>query len=456
MKKQPQTEPSPAQPLPVLNGAAAGLDIGAEEIWACVPAGRATPPVRVFGTFTPDLHALARWLAACQGKTVAMESTGVYWIPIYEILEARGFEVYLVNARHLKSVPGRKSDVQDCHWIQRLHSYGLLNASFRPAEEMRVLRSYLRQRAMLLEHRAAHIQHLQKALQQMNVQLTQVLSAITGTTGLQIIRAIGAGERDPQALAQLRHGRCHASAADIAKALTGHYRAEHVFALKQALALYDFYTQQVQECDAYIEQHYAAIKPVYEASSPPPPLGPDPKRHSHAKNAPAFEVRAGLYRILGFDLTAPEGLHASTAQTLLAEIGTDMSKWPTEKHFASWLGLAPHNDISGGKVLRSKPLKVHNRAAQALRLAAQAVGRTQTALGAYYRRMRARKGPKQAIVATAHKLARIVYHMLKHREPYHPLSVEADAHRLRQRELKRLKRQAKRLGFTLLPQAAPG
>jgi transposase len=432
--------------------AAAGLDIGSTEIWVCVPADRDAQPVRAFGTFTPDLYALADWLARCQVTTVALESTGVYWIPIYEVLEARGVEVYVVNARHLKNVPGRKSDVQDCQWLQQWHSYGLLTASFRPAEEMRVLRAYLRQRAMLLDNRAAHIQHMQKALQQMNVQLTQVVSDITGLTGLRIIRAIVAGERNPQGLARLRHERCHASEAEIAKALSGHYRSEHVFALKQALALYDFYTTQVQECDTYIEQHYAAIKPVAEDQTSLPPLGPNPKPNSHAKNAPAFDVRGNLYRILGVDLTAIAGLEASSAQILVSEIGTDMSKWPTEKHFASWLGLAPHNDISGGKVLRSKPLKGNRRAAQVLRLAAQTLGRTQTAVGSYYRRLRARKGPASAITATAHKLARILYHVLKHRTPYQPQSQETYDEHLRQRTIHHLKRNAARLGFTLLPQ----
>jgi transposase len=433
---------------------AAGLDIGAEEIWACVPPERAAQPVRRFGTFTPDLHALADWLAQCAVKTVAMESTGVYWIPIYEILEARGFEVALVNAHHLKNVPGRKSDVQDCQWIQRLHSYGLLQASFRPAEEMRVLRAYLRQRAMLVEHRAAHIQHMQKALAQMNVQLMQVVSYLTGQTGLQIMRAIVAGERNPQTLAQWRHGRCHASEAEIAKALTGHYQPEHVFALTQALALYDFYTTQIQQCDTYIEQHYTAIKPTYDEQPPLPPLGPTPKPNSHGKNAPRFDVRGSLYRILGIDLIAVTGIDVSTAQTLIAEIGTDMSKWPTAKHFASWLGLAPHNEISGGKILRSPPLPGCNRAGQALRRAAQSVGRTQTTLGASYRRMRARKGPKAAITATAHKLARILYHWLSHREPYQPLPPEDYEHRLRLRDLALLKRKASRLGFTLQPATA--
>ena len=454
MRRQQRRSPRAAV-VPKLrrhNPAAAGLDIGAEEIWACVPADRDAQPVRAFGTFTPDLHAVAEWLAQCQVTTVALESTGVYWIPIYEVLEARGFEVCVVNARHLKHVPGRKSDVQDCQWIQQLHSYGLLTASFRPAEEMRVLRAYLRQRAMLLEYRAGHIQQMQKALQQMNVQLTQVVSDITGTTGRQIIRAIVAGERDPQVLARLRHGRCQRSEAEIAKALSGHYRPDHVFALKQALALYDVYTAQVQECDTTIEQHYAVIKPVYEEQDPPPPLGPDPKPKTHAKNAPAFDVRACLYRILGVDLTATDGLEGSSAQTILAEIGTDMRKWPTEKHFASWLGLAPHHDISGGKVLRSKPLKGNRRAAQALRLAAQTLGRTQTALGSYYRRLRARKGPALAISATAHKLARMLYHVLKHRTPYQPQPQETYEYHLRQRAIRHLKRTATQLGFTLLPQ----
>lgn len=436
----------------VVNPHAAGLDIGASEIWACVPADRDATPVRMFATFTPDLQALAAWLAACRVTTVAMESTGVYWIPIFELLEERGLQVYLVNARHIKNVPGRKSDVQDCQWIQRLHSYGLLSASFRPEAEIVVLRSYLRQRAMLIEHRAAHIQHMQKALQQMNVQLTQVLSDISGVTGLAIIRAIVAGERNPAKLAQLRHGRCQRSEADIAKALTGHYRAEHVFALRQALALYDAYTVQLAECDRQIEQQYSAFKPRYDPDDPAAPLGPDPKFNSHSKNAPDFDVRRQLFRLTGIDLTQVDGLHVSSVQQFLAETGTDMSKWPTVKHFASWLGLAPHNDITGGKVVRSRTLKNHNRAGQILRMAAQSVGRGKSALGAYFRRMRARLGTEQAITATAHKLARIIYHMLKQHEPYQPLSADGYNEQQRQREIARLKRQAAKLGFGLQPQ----
>lgn len=451
MKK---TSPSPAN-LPWVNPNAAGLDIGAREILAGVPADRDPTPVRAFGTFTPDLLALADWLQHCRVTTVAMESTGVYWIPIFELLEARGLQVYLVNARHLKNVPGRKSDVQDCQWIQRLHSYGLLSASFRPEAEIVALRAYLRQRAMLLEHRAAHIQHMQKALHQMNVQLTQVLSDITGVTGLAIIRAIVAGERDPLVLAQLRHPRCQSSQDEIAKALTGHYRAEHLFALQQALALYDFYTAQITACDGVLEQHYAAIRPVWKVDDPPPPLGPDRKRNSHSKNAPDFDVRQKLYGVLGVDLTEVDGLDDSTAQVVLAEIGCDMSRWPTEKHFCSWLGLAPHNDITGGKVVRSRTLKVRNRAAQALRLAAQAVGRTDSALGAFYRRLRARIGHRQAITATAHKIARIVYHMLKHHQAYHDLGREVYEQQQRDRELKTLQRKAAKLGLSLVPRPMP-
>jgi transposase len=450
--KMSRTSPEPEWPL--VSPDAAGLDIGASEIWACVPAGRATPAVRCFATFTPDLEALADWLQACGMRTVAMESTGVYWVPVFELLEARGFEVYLVNAQHIKNVPGRKSDIQDCQWIQRLHSYGFLRASFRPEAEMAVLRSYLRHRTMLIEHRAAHIQHMQKALQLMNLQLPRVLSDITGITGMQIIRAIVRGERDPKILATYRHGRCQHSEAEIAKALTGNYRAEHVFALKQALALYDAYTEQLQACDAEIERQYAAIRPRFDPEAPDQPLGPDPKPETHSKNGPQGDIRCQLFKLIGVDLTAIAGVDQATAQILVSEIGTDMSKWRTEKHFCSWLGVAPHNDITGGRIVRSRTLPTHNRAAQALRLAAQSAGRGQSALGAFYRRLRARVGPEQATTATAHKIARIVYHMIKHRQPYYALSAAAYDTQQQQRELKSLQRRAAKLGMTLTPNPA--
>jgi transposase len=441
-----------AMALPTLSPNAAGLDIGSAEIWAAVPTNRDSEPVRPFGTFTPDLNALANWLQACEITTVAMESTGVYWIPIFEILEARGFQVYLVNARHLKNVPGRKTDVLDCQWIQYLHSVGLLSGSFRPDAEMCALRAYLRHRANLLESRAAHIQHMQKALQQMNVQLTQVLSDITGETGLAILRKILAGDRDPVALAQLRDPRCRSTQAEIAKALTGNYRPEHVFALKQALALYDFYTAQVSECDTEIERQYSALKPVVDPEQAP--LPPSTKTNSHCKNAPDFDVRRQLYRVTGVDLTAVDGLNEGTSQIILSEIGTDMSKWRTDKHFCSWLHLAPHNDISGGKILRSRILKGRNRAVLALRMAAQSVGRTQTGLGAYYRRMHTKFGPERAVVATAHKIARIIYHMLKDGKPYQAMGSQEYERRHRERDFRQLKRRAAKLGFILAPQPA--
>lgn len=431
---------------------AAGLDIGSAEIWVSVPPDRDEPPVRAFGTFTPDLYALADWLTACGIETVAMESTGVYWIPIYEILEERGFQACLVNARHVKNVPGRKNDKLDCRWIRRLHSYGLLNASFRPEAEMVALRAYLRHRASLLEHRAAHIQQMQKALLQMNVQLTQVLSDITGVTGRAIIRAIVAGERDPVQLAQRRNPRCHSSEEKIARALTGHYREEHVFALQQALALYDFYTQQVQECDAAIERRFTAIQPEWEEELPP--LERENKRDSHCKNAPDYDARSLLYQVTGVDLVAILGLNEITVQTILSEVGLDLSAWPTEKHFCSWLGLAPHHDISGGKVLRSRTLKNRNRAGQAFRLAAQAVSRSDHAFGAFYRRMKARLGPEKAIVATAHKIARTFYHVLKHREAFQSTSAAEYEQQFRDREIAHLKRKAAKLGLTVTPAPA--
>jgi transposase len=454
MRRNP-SQPSAWEGLKIIHPNAGGLDIGSTEIWAAVSPERTSEPVRQFGTYTPDLHELAGWLKACGVDTVAMEATGVYWIPVYEVLEARGFEVFVVNARHIKNVPGRKSDIQDCQWIQGLHSVGLLRGSFRPEAEIATLRAYLRQRSELIEHRAAHIQHMQKALGQMNVQLTQAVKDITGVTGLSIIRAIVAGERDPRTLAALRQPGVKKGEAEIAKALTGNYRPEHVFALKQALALYDFYTEQLRECDAEIERQFANLKPTV----PPddlPPLDRGDKPESNSKNAPDYDARSLLYQWAGVDLVAVSGLNASTVQTILSEIGVDVSAWPTDKHFASWLGLAPHNDISGGKVLRSRTLKTHNRAGQAFRMAAQSVARSpNSAFGAFYRRMRARLGKKQAIVATAHKIARAFYHMLKYRTPFHDLGGEEYERRARERELRNLEKRAAKFGMTLVSSPAP-
>jgi len=431
--------------IEVIHPHAAGLDIGAEEIFACVPPDRVGETVQSFGTFTPDLIRLADWLSAHRVDTVAMESTGIYWIPIFEVLEARGFQVYLVNGRAIKHVPGRKSDVQDCQWIQKLHALGLLNASFRPAAEMSALRTYLRHRAQLVEHRAAHILHMQKALLQMNIQLVQVLSDITGETGMAIVRAIVAGERDGVKLAQHRDCRCQSAEATIAKALTGTWKAEHLFALKQALELYDFYSGQVTACDVQIEHHYAQM----QASQNVPTEKRTPARRKKSKNRPPFDVESEIVRLTGVDLAAVDGLGPALAQTILSEIGTVMSKWATVKQFASWLGLAPHNDISGGKVLRSRTLPTNNRAGQAFRQAAVAVSRSSSAFGAYYRRKRAQGGPQFAQVATAHKIARTVYHLLKYQVQYADIGTEGFERKQRERDVATLQKRAAKLGFTL-------
>jgi transposase len=432
-----------------INLHAAGLDIGAEEIYACVPVDRDSESVRVFPTFTVDLDTLADWLEVCRIETVAMESTGIYWIPIYEILESRGFEVYLVNARHLKNVPGRKTDILDCQWIQQLHTYGLLRASFRPPEEICALRALARHRDNLIRYRSAHIQHMQKALQLMNVKLTMVVSDITGVTGSDIIRAIVAGERDPHELARFRQSGCAKSEEDIAKALQGNYKPEYLFVLKQALAQYDFYLRQIQECDAEMEAMYGDLPPCPPDDQGSPP--PKPKTQKRRKNQAHFDLATSLYRVVGVDLTAIDGIDALTAHAIVTEIGTDVNAWPTVKHFTSWLGLSPHNDKSGGKVLRSRTKKTKNRANLAFRVAAQSLHRSQTALGAFYRRMRAKHGPAKATTATAHKLARIVYSMLKNRTAYADPGVTYYEHQYRDRAIRNLKRKATALGLEVTP-----
>ncbi len=427
---------------------AAGLDIGSAEIVVAVPPDRDAEPVRVFRTFTPDLHALVAWLVACGIETVAMESTGVFWIPIYELLEQQGILPYLVNARHVKTVPGRKSDWNDAQWLQKLHALGLLQASFRPDAEIRTLRTLVRYRAELIERRAPHINHMIQALKHMNLQLNLVLTDITGVTGLAMLRAIVAGERDPVRLAQFRQAGCKHSEAEIAKALTGTWDEAQLFVVQQSLDLFDYYTAKIAECDTKLEQQYQTMESRWEPDASLPDL-PRTKPGSKSKNELSFNARAQMARVIGVDLVAVMGLSAVTVQTILSEIGTDMDRFPTVKHFCSWLGLAPHNDISGGKVLRSRTMKVRNRANQAFRQAAQSVAQSDSSYGAYYRAMRARLGPKQAIVATAHKIARTVYHLLKMREAYREESAEEYDRKRRERELKHLTRRAQKLGYTL-------
>jgi transposase len=443
----PQKKRSRSTPdLPRVHPAAAAIDIGARIHVAAVGPDRDPEPVRTFNTFTNDLHRLADWFVRCGIKTVVMESTGVYWIPIFEILEQRGFEVMVVNARDVKHVPGRKTDVSDAQWLQRLHEYGLLRASFRPQAEMAALRAYLRQRERLLEYGAAHIQHMQKALTQMNLQLHHVVSDITGVTGLLIIRAIVARERDPAVLASYRDPRCHSSVETVRQALVGNMREEHIFALTQALELYDVYQAKVIACDRQIE---AILKRLKTSAPPPANKLCAVRQRGRQPNAPAFDARAALYAILGVDLTQIHGLGPYLALKLVGECGTNLAAWPSAKHFTSWLGLAPHNKISGGKVLSSKTRRTSNRAAALLRLAAVTVGRTDTALGAFYRRLSARVGKAKAITATARKIAVLFYNTLRHGMSYADPGAAYYEDRYRQRVLGNLQRRAKSLGFVL-------
>jgi transposase len=447
-RKQPQKMKVQVNALEQINLNAAGLDVGAEEVWVAVPPDRDEQSVRSFPTFTADLYRLADWLAQCGIDTVAMEATGVYWIPLYEILEEGGFEVYLVNARHLKNVSGRKTDVLDCQWIQQLHTYGLLSASFRPPEQIVAIRSLVRHREMLVQARSTHIQHMQKALTVMNLRLTNVLSDITGVTGMKILRAIIAGERNPKVLAQFRDDRCAKSEAEIAKSLQGYYKPEQVFILQQAIELYDFYDRQVQRCDAELEALYGQFSTPEDPGTPPP----TPRTQKRRKNQAHFDLAPALYRMSGgVDLTQIDGVDELTIQKVLSEIGTDMNQWPTEKHFASWLRLCPNNKITGGKVIQRGVQPTTNRASTALRVAAASLHHSDSALGAYYRRIRARSGAPAAVTATAHKLARIIYAMLKERKPYHDVGAHYYEQQHRERVLRNLNRQASRLGFRLEP-----
>jgi transposase len=425
---------------------AAGIDIGSEFHFVAVPPDREEESVRKFGAFTADLEALADWLTRCRIETVAMESTGVYWIALFELLESRGFQVLLVDPRRLKSVPGRKTDVLDCQWIQQLHTFGLLSGAFRPVEQVCVLRSYMRQRSMLVEYAAQHIQHVQKALTQMNVKLDKVLSDITGVTGLAILEAIVAGERNPLKLAQLRHSQCHNDEATIAKALHGNWRDEHLFALRQALALYKIYHQQIAECDRQIEAHLASFAPKSEDS-----VEPKPRKRKPQRNQLKFDGRRSVQRITGVDLTRIDGIDDHTALKLVSEIGIDMSRWPSVKHFTSWLGLCPGNKCSGGKRLSGRTKPCANRAAAALRMAASALHRSPTALGAYLRRMKARLGAPKAITATAHKLARLLYYALKQGWDYVDPGQNWYERQYQDRILKSLNRKASALGYQLVP-----
>ena len=443
--------PKPTRPraaLSLTHPNAAGIDIGSASHFVAVPPERDDQPVRQFPSFTADLERLADWLRACAVDTVVMESTGVYWIALFELLERRGFTVLLVNARHVKNVSGRKSDVLDCQWLQQLMTYGLLRGAFRPSDAVCVLRSLSRQRETLLRSQGRYVQHMQKALTQMNIQLTNVISDVAGETGQKILRAIIAGERDGHVLAALKNARIRASVDDIAKSLQGNWRAEHLFALKQALALFDFIGTQLTECDQELQTQLASLH-AHEGS---PAIG---KKRGRGRNAPHFNVREHLFKVCGVDLTRIDGIDVSTALVVICEVGPDMTRFTSVKHFTSWLGLCPGTKITGGKVLSGKTKRVVNRAAQALRLAAAALRTSQSALGAYFRRMCARMDKPKAVTAAAHKLARLIYTLLTKGHEYTDQGQDYFEERYRQRVLHHLALRAQKLGMKLVANPQP-
>jgi transposase len=449
-----------AHGLQITHPHAAGIDAHSREHWVAVPVGSAPPPkdhpsnlpahVRSFGACTADLELLADFLRECGVSTVAMESTGVYWVPLFELLERRGFVVFLVDPRQTRQVSGRpKTDVRDCQWIQRLHSYGLLSPSFRPSDDVCVLRGYLRQRQVLIGDAGRSIQHMQKALEQMNVKLTEAVSDVTGVTGMLIIKAIVRGDRDPQQLAKYRQIQCKRSEEEIARALQGNWREEHLFCLKQALKAYEFERRQLAECDKAIEKYLKTL----EDKSAGEVLEPKPTKRSSSATEPRFNARELLFQFSGKDLTLIEGIEQNGALTILSEIGTDMSKWPTEKHFTSWLGLCPQHRGSAGKIKNRRLRGGANRAARAFRLAAQGCHHAKNAMGAFFRRIQSRAGGGKAVVATARKIAERVYRLLKYGEAYTRQAMTDYENAYRIKLTKGLARKAAELGYKLVPNA---
>jgi transposase len=427
-----------------LNPNVAGIDIGSRQHLVSVPEDRDSQPVRSFGCYTSDHLSLVAWLKACRITTVVMESTGVYWVPLCEVLEEHGFEVYLVDARHVRNVSGRKSDVQDCQWIRRLYSYGLLSAAFRPKREITPIRALWRLRGNLVQDCSRQIQLMQKALEQMNVQLHKAVTDISGATGFRIIRAIVSGSREPQELARMRDPGCKLSEQEFVEALNGNFRAEHVFCLKQALATFDFFQDQIHQCDQALQTYLANL----------PSKSPEElvlkKSSRRRKNQPYFDLRSEQIRISGVDLTRIDGIGVLTAQTVLSEIGVDLDRFPTEDNFASWLGLCANNRKTGGIVRSTRSRKVAHRVATALRLSAEALHHSSSALGACYRRLAARIEPAKAITAIARKLACLVYRMLKYGQAYVDRGEAAYLAAFEQQRFRHLQRQARRFGFALV------
>jgi transposase len=427
---------SPSTQLRSVHPHAAGIDLGSRSHFVALPSGRSEEVVREFGCFTEDLESMAAWLLDHGITTVAMESTGVYWVPVFEVLARRGLDVQLVSTKHLRSVPGRKTDVLDCQWIQHLHECGLLRGSFRPEDIVCVVRGFVRHKASLVEESSRRIQRMQKALDQMNVQLHKVVSDITGTTGMAIIKAILAGERDPKKLAAHRNYRCKRDEATLAKALVGNWREEHLFCLEQDVAGYEFLQKQIQDCDARTLELWRRMEQKAN-----PEDAPKPK--SHHVNP---EVHRALFRATGANLASLPGFSTENLQTALAETGTDMTKWTSAKAFANWTTLPPRNNVSGGKQRRSSHAHQRHRVAQCFRIAAQTLANSKTALGAFYRRMRSRKGSAVANHATAHKLAKLYFTLLSRGDDYVEKGIEEYDRRYRGHLIRNAVRQLQRLG----------
>ena len=438
--------------LEIVHPDAAGIDIGGSEHWVAIRPERDPEPVRCFGCYTAELREMARWLVDKGVRSVAMQSTGVYWMPVFEILEQHGLQVFLVNAQHTKNVPGRKSDVQECQWLLKLHAFGLLNNSFQPTDEIRTARSLWRQRGNLIAAASSAIHCIQKALTEMNVQLGNVLSDLSGMSGMTILQAILGGERDPQTLAAMVQPEVKATKQDIAKSLEGNWRPELLFVLKQEVEAYGFYQKQIAACDRQLSQHLKTLEGRVDLKAQP--LGPKPKGKKGSRNAPDFDLRKELYRITGIDWAQINGMDVLTAQTVITEAGADLSAFPTERHFSSWLGLCPTNEQSGGKILNRRTRKVVNRATVAFRMAASTLLRSQSYLGAQYRRLRTRLGAPKAITAMARKLACLFYRLIRHGQQYVDKGVEYYEARYREQQIRALTKRANKLGFQLVTQEA--
>jgi transposase len=434
--------------LEIVHPDAAGIDVGGSEHWVAIGPDRDPEPVRRFGCFTADVRELGRWLVERGVRSVAMQSTGVYWMPVFEVLEQQGLEVYLVNAQHTKNVPGRKSDVQECQWLLKLHAFGLLNNSFQPTDEIRIARTLWRQRSNLVAEASSVIQRMQKALTEMNIQLSSVLSDVSGMSGMKIIGAILEGERDPWKLATFVEPEVKAKPEDIAKSLEGNWRDELLFVLRQHVELYRIYQEKITDCDLQLRKHLQSLGSKVDLKTQP--IGNRPKGKKNSKNAPGFDLRKELYRITGIDWTQINGIDVLTAQTVIAEAGADLSAFPSEKHFASWLGLCPTNEQSGGKILNRRTRKVVNRATVAFRNAALTLLRSQSYLGAQYRRLRTRLGAPKAITAMARKLACLFYRLIKHGQPYVDKGTEYYEAKYREQQIRSLVKRAQKLGLQLV------